>query len=187
MMQCRSSPEGPPSRCFDPTFSVSPGCGGQDIQDPYGISLRSAPRPVVWHPCCRPPSGGRGNHPPPVGSSEIWHSPPGSAQPYQEDPGRSTQLITHPLCLSCLCLLPSLSRPSSAVCLQGPASLTLYPLLSPLHRRECCRTVCTRHANLENLTRSEIPLATALPCMNELASCHSSLAHPLYFTNHSLC
>ena len=30
----------------------------------------------------------------PVLSSEIWHSPPGSAQPYQEDPGRSTQLIT---------------------------------------------------------------------------------------------
>ena len=112
-MQCRSSPEGPPSRCFDPTFSVSPGCGGQDIQDPYGISLRSAPRPVVWHPCCRPPSGGRGNHPPPVGSSEIWHSPPGSAQPYQEDPGRSTQLITHPLCLSCLAscpLFPALHR-----------------------------------------------------------------------------
>ena len=32
--------------------------------------------------------------PPPVRSSEIWHSPPGSARPHQEDPGRSTQLIT---------------------------------------------------------------------------------------------
>ena len=37
----QSSPEGPPSRCLDPTISVSPsavGCGGQDI------TLRSAPR-----------------------------------------------------------------------------------------------------------------------------------------------
>ena len=48
-MQCRSSPsshEGPPSRCLDPTISVSPsaaGCGGQDIKDPYGINLRSDP------------------------------------------------------------------------------------------------------------------------------------------------
>ena len=48
-MQRQSSPEGPLSRCLDPTISVSPsaaGCGGQDPQDPYGINLRSAPR------CC---------------------------------------------------------------------------------------------------------------------------------------
>ena len=65
-MQCRSSPEGPPSHCLGPTISVSPsaaGCGGQDIEDPYGISLRSAPRPVVWH---NPPSNPRNrpHHPP---------------------------------------------------------------------------------------------------------------------------
>ena len=42
-MQCPSSPEGPPSRCLDPTISVSPsaaGCGGQGIKDPYGTNLR---------------------------------------------------------------------------------------------------------------------------------------------------
>ena len=57
-MQCRSSPEGPPSRCLDPPISVSSsaaGCGGQDMKDPHGINVRSAPRPVVWYPCCRPP------------------------------------------------------------------------------------------------------------------------------------
>ena len=45
-MQCRSSPQGPPSCCLDPTISASPSeaaCGGQDIQDPCGINLRSAP------------------------------------------------------------------------------------------------------------------------------------------------
>ena len=62
-MRCRSPPEGPPRRCLGPPISVSPsaaGCGGQDMKDPYGNSLRSAPRPVVWHPCCRPPAGGGG-------------------------------------------------------------------------------------------------------------------------------
>ena len=57
-MQRRSFPEGPPSHCLDPTISVSPsaaGCSGQDMKAPYGINLRSAPRPVVWYPCCRPP------------------------------------------------------------------------------------------------------------------------------------
>ena len=96
MMQCRSSPEGPPSRCVDPTISVSPsaaGCGGQDIKDPCGINLRSAPGP--W--CGTRAAGTQWRSrqsPPPFRSSEIWQSPPGSAQPYQEDPGRSTQLIT---------------------------------------------------------------------------------------------
>ena len=88
-MQCRSSPEGPPSRCLDPPISVSPsaaGCGGQDIQDPYGIDLRSAPRPVVWHPRCRPPVAVTAITPPPVRSSEVWHSPPESSQPYQPLP-----------------------------------------------------------------------------------------------------
>ena len=57
-MQRRSSPEGSPSRCLDPSISVSlsaAGCGGQDIENPYGINHRSAPRPAVWHPCCPPP------------------------------------------------------------------------------------------------------------------------------------
>ena len=31
---------------------------------------------------------------PPVRSSQVWRSPPGSAEPYQEDPRRLTQLIT---------------------------------------------------------------------------------------------
>ena len=63
------------------------------MKDPYGSKLRSAPRP--W-------CGTRAAGPPvavvaitPAGSSsEVWHSPPGSAKPYQEDPWRSTQLIT---------------------------------------------------------------------------------------------
>ena len=41
-----------------PPFLFSPsaaGCGGQDIENPYGINHRSAPRPAVWHPCCPPP------------------------------------------------------------------------------------------------------------------------------------
>ena len=47
-MQRRSPPEGLPSRCLDPPpfISVSPsaaGCGGQDMTDPDGITLRSAP------------------------------------------------------------------------------------------------------------------------------------------------
>ena len=49
-MQCPSSPDGPPRRCLDPTISVSPSaavCGGQDMKDPYGINLRSAP-PNRW-------------------------------------------------------------------------------------------------------------------------------------------
>ena len=60
MMQCASPPEGPPSRCLRPAISVSPsaaGCGGQDIKDPYGIDLRSAPDRGVA------PSGGGGDHP----------------------------------------------------------------------------------------------------------------------------
>ena len=70
MMRCRSSPESPPSHCLDPAISVSPsaaGCGGQDMKDPYGINLRLAPQPLVWHPCCRPPVAVAPPPPPPTG------------------------------------------------------------------------------------------------------------------------
>ena len=60
MTQRRSSPKGLPSRCLDAPISVcrtAAGCGGQDIKfkGPYDINFRSAPPPLVWHPCCRPP------------------------------------------------------------------------------------------------------------------------------------
>ena len=42
----------------------------------------------------RLPRGGCGDHPPPVRSSAVWHSPPGSTKPHQEDPRRLTQQIT---------------------------------------------------------------------------------------------
>ena len=87
MMQCRSSPEGPPNRCLDPTISVSPpaaGCGGQDIKDPYSINLRSDPRPWCGT-CAAGPQWRLRRSPRPVRSSEIWHSPPGSAEPYQKE------------------------------------------------------------------------------------------------------
>ena len=97
MRQCRSSPEGPPSRCLDPPSSVSPsaaGWGAQDIEDPYGIHLRSAPRPVVGHPRCRPPAAVAAIAPTGLLMRNLALTTRGSAQPYQEDPGRSTQLIT---------------------------------------------------------------------------------------------
>ena len=70
-MQCRSSPEGPPSRCLDPTISVSPsaaGWGGQDIEDPYGINLRSAPD--RWCGTCAAPPP-----PSPTGWGRLQHKP----------------------------------------------------------------------------------------------------------------
>ena len=100
-MQCPSSPEGPPSCCLDPPISVSPsagGCGGQDMHDPYGIHLSPAPRP--WRgtraagPCWRPRRS-----PPPVRSSDVWHSPPGLLSPIRHRmsvPGSRTRAGTIP-------------------------------------------------------------------------------------------
>ena len=73
-MQCRSSPEGPPSRCLDPTISLSAGCGGQDIKDPYSINLRSARRPWCGTRAAGPQWRSR-RSPLPVRSSAVWHPP----------------------------------------------------------------------------------------------------------------
>ena len=90
MMQCRSSHEGPPSRCLDPTISVFP---WQQVVVVKTLRIH----PVLTF--AQPPNRAAGprwrsQSPPPVCPCEIWHSPPGSAQPYQEDPGRLAQLIT---------------------------------------------------------------------------------------------
>ena len=45
------------------------------MKDPYGIHLRSAPPTAGVAPALQAPSGGCGDQPPPVRSSEVWHSP----------------------------------------------------------------------------------------------------------------
>ena len=84
MMRRRSSPEGPPRRCLDPPISVSPsaaGCGGQDMKDPLGIKLCSAPptggvAPLPPGPGVRGPGGATTTSPdvthPPQLSVKTW-------------------------------------------------------------------------------------------------------------------
>ena len=86
MMQCRSSPsshEGPPSRCLDPTISVSPWrrvVVVKTLRIHTALTFAQTPARGVA-PALQAPSGGLGDYPPPVRSSEVWHSPLGSAQP----------------------------------------------------------------------------------------------------------
>ena len=74
------------------------------VGGPLGRSLRAvlSKKKKIWSLKDRPGCGTRAagpqwrsrRLPPPGRSSEVGHSPPGSAKPYQEDPGGSTQLIT---------------------------------------------------------------------------------------------
>ena len=73
---------------------MAAGCGGQDIKDPYGINLRSAPRPWCGARAAGPQWRSR-QSPPPVRSSEIRAlTTKGLLSPIRRTPGRSTQLIT---------------------------------------------------------------------------------------------
>ena len=95
-MQCRSSPEGPPSCCLDPTVSVSPWRRVVVVKTLRNHTALTFPQPpTLWcgTRAAGPQSRSR-RSPPADRSSEVWHSPPRSAKPYQEDPHRSTQLIT---------------------------------------------------------------------------------------------
>ena len=80
-MQCRSSPpshEGPPSRCLDPTISVSPWrrvVVVKTLRIHTALTFAQTPARGVA-PALQAPSGGLGDYPPPVRSSEVWHSPP---------------------------------------------------------------------------------------------------------------
>ena len=80
-MQCRSSPsshEGPPSRCLDPTISVSPWrrvVVVKTLRIHTALTFAQTPARGVA-PALQAPSGGLGDYPPPVRSSEVWHSRP---------------------------------------------------------------------------------------------------------------
>ena len=127
-MQCRSPPTGPPGRCLDPPISVAPsaaGCGGQDMKDPHGIHLHSAP-PNRW--CgtrAAGPQQGSRRSTPPLCSSEIWHSPPRyapSGGPRQVDrpPHLRPPLRLHPP-------TPTLERPPPPPSSTGGTCRTLSP------------------------------------------------------------
>ena len=94
MMQCRSSPEGPPSLCLD-TISVSSWrrvVVVKTLRIHTALTLTQPPARGVA-PVLQVPSGGRGDHPRRFAQAKsgTHHR---SAKPYQEDPSRSTQLIS---------------------------------------------------------------------------------------------
>ena len=95
-MHCRSSPEDPPSRCLDPTISLSPWrrvVVVKTLRIHTALTFAQPPDRGVA-PVLQAPSGGCGNHPHRFAQAKSGTHHQGSAEPYQEDLGRLTQLIT---------------------------------------------------------------------------------------------